>query len=371
MSDEVSIGRKVAAVEISPQFENYSRVRINVDKDTVIEVGDDTGRTLEFDNPFATQEMAQSILESLEGYQYQPFSATDALLDPAAEVGDAVNIRGAYGGIYSRKRNFGPLMVASLVAAPHDEEIDHEYEYQEPEQREFTRQIDDVRASLMIANDRIDASVSQTGGESSSFGWSLTADSHTWFSNGSEVMKVDESGLSVTGEVRATSGKIGGFNIGNKSLYNNISSFGGSQSSGVYVGTDGIQLGQGVKLYKSGKAEFTNISADSMTLTGTLNVGGSNISAGTLRSGAQSAYTNGSFWSNGATGGQNYTAATQSVNGAPNHFYVKTLSATYLAASNSLTVPKIVLDGSTLVKRYVGLKNSSGNTQYFSLVCYA
>lgn len=370
MSDEVSIGRRVGSVDISPQFSNYSKVIIKVDKDTAIEAGDDNGRTLELENPFGTQEMAQSILNRLQGFQYQPYTAGNVLLDPAAEMGDAANIRGAYGGIYSRTRSFGKLMRAD-ISAPYDEEIDHEYEFESPEQREFTRQIDDVRASLIIANNRIDASVSKIGGESSTFGWSLTADAHTWYSDGNEVMKVNADGLSVTGEVKATSGKIGGFTIGASAIYNNIKKFGGSQSSGVYLGTDGIQLGQGVKISSSGRAEFTNISADSMTLTGTLNVGGSNIAANTLRSGAASAYSNGSFWSAGATGGQNYTSATQSAEGAPTRFYVKTLSGTNIAASNSISSPKFIFDGATLVKRYVGLKNSSGNTQYFSLVCYA
>ena len=56
------------------------------------------------------------------------------------------------------------------ISAPHDEEINHEYKYESPQERQFKRQIDDVKASLIIANDRIDASVSQTGGASSSFG---------------------------------------------------------------------------------------------------------------------------------------------------------------------------------------------------------
>ena len=311
MSDVVGLGRRVSALDISPQFSNYSKVIIHTDDETAIEVGDDTGRTLELTNPFATQEMAENILQSLSGYQYQPYDAQDALLDPAAEIGDAANIRGTYGGIYSRSRKFGRLMSAN-ISAPHDEEINHEYQYESPEERKFTRQINDVKASLIIANDRIDASVSQTGGEQSSFGWSLTSDAHRWYANGQEVMAVTASGLKVSGEVEATSGKIGDFNIKASAIWSGISSFGGTQSRGVYVGTDGIQLGQAFKVNSSGAVTATNISASNITLTGTLNIGGSNITAGALRSGAQSAYSNGSYWSGGAASGYNYSAATAS-----------------------------------------------------------
>ena len=179
MSDVVEVNRRVTEVNVSPQFDNYSKVIIHVSDETTYEVGNNTGRTLEIDNPFGTQQMAENILQSLGGYQYQPYTARGALLDPAAEIGDAVNVRGAYGGIYTRKRNFGRLMKAD-IGAPQDEEINHEYQYESSERREFKRSIDDVKASLIIANDRIDASVAQTGGDNSSFGWSLTATGHKW-----------------------------------------------------------------------------------------------------------------------------------------------------------------------------------------------
>ena len=306
----MSLGRRVTEINVSPQFDNYSKVIIHVSDETTYEVGNNTGRTLEIDNPFGTQQMAENILQSLTGYQYQPYTADGALLDPAAEIGDAVNARGTYGGIYTRERTFGRLMKAD-VSAPHDEEINHEYAFETPTERSFKRQINDVKASLIIANDNIEAKVSQESPEGqTSFSWKLLSDSHKWYANGQEVMSVSASGLKVTGEVQATTGKIGGFNITASSLWNNISSFGGSQSSGVYIGTNGIQLGQAFKVTSTGAVTATNISANNMTLTGTLNIGGSTITAAALRSGAQSAYSNGSYWSGGSGYGYNYNNAT-------------------------------------------------------------
>lgn len=315
----VNLLQRVSSLDVSPQFQPYSKVIIHVSDDTTYEVGNDTGRTLEMDNPFGTQQMAQDILESLSGFQYQPYVANGALLDLAAELGDAANIRGSYGGIYTRQRTFGHLAKAD-ISAPQSEEINHEYKYESARERQFKRQIDDVKASLVIANDRIDASVSRTGGSDQSFGWSLTSDAHRWFSNGREVMSVTASGLKVSGEVEATSGKIGGFNISASAIWNNLSELGGSQTSGVYIGTNGIQLGQQFRVDSAG-----NVAAANMTITGTLNVGGNYITASQLYSGSYSAYSSGSYWSGGASYGYSYgNATTQNTTIYPKFFRAKT-----------------------------------------------
>ena len=318
MSDIVNLQRRVSEVNVSPQFQNYSKVVIHVSDESSYEVGNDTGRTLEITNPFGTQEMAENILASLSGYQYQPYTADGALLDPAAEVGDAVNVRGAYGGIYTREKTFGRLM-KSDVSAPQDEEINHEYAYESPERREFKRSIDEVKASLIIANDRIDASVTRTGGSEESFGWSLQSDAHRWYANGQEVMAVTASGLTVKGVVEATSGKIGGFNITASSLWNNLSSFGGSQSSGVYIGTNGIQLGQRFKVDTSGNVTATRLTVD------TLYIGGTAVSASTLNSRANSAYTSTSSGGYCYSGVSSWNSA-QTTSSSVQYFRTRSLS---------------------------------------------
>ena len=361
MSDVVALARNVGQLEVSPQFTDYSKVVIHVNADTVIEVGNDTGRTLEFTNPFATQAMAQNILQSLTGFQYQPYTASDALLDPAAEIGDAANIHGSYGGIYSRSRKFDELMPAD-IAAPHDEEINHEYQFVAPENREFSRQISDVKASLIIANDRIDASVSKTGGEESTFGWSLQADGHRWFSGNREVMAVTASGLTVKGRVEASEGKIGNFNIGANAIWNNISQFGGSQSSGVYLGTDGIQLGQAFRVDSTGQVNATNIAANNMVLTGVLTIGGQQITADALRSGAQSAYSTGSYWSGGAGYGYSYKNATNRNSGSyPGYFRASYMNADYMGAGTVVASNILSIGSYNATWKSATVKNSAGN----------
>ena len=342
MSDVVNLARRAKKVEVSPQFSNYSKVVILVDNNTEISVGNDSGRTLQFSNPFGTRPMAEDILAKLQGFQYQPNKITEALLDPAAEIGDAVNVRGTYGGIYSRLRKFTPKMPAN-TAAPQDEEINHEYQFETPQQREFTRQIDEVRASLLLKADEILAEVvKKEDGNTSSFGWQLNSSSWKVYANGSPVLSCDRNGLEVAGTIKAGT-KIGsgsGFTISAKAIYNNISSFGGSQSSGVYVGTDGIQLGQGVKMWPSGQAQFTNISANNMTLTGTLNIGGTAITAAALRNGAQSAYNNSSYWSTGAGYGNNWNSAKNGF-GYANDIWAKSFHGSETSYFNNISLYSI------------------------------
>lgn len=339
MSDRINLLQRVSTLDKSPQFDGYSKVIININDETKVSAGDDFGRTLEFDNPFGTQEMATQILGKLRGFQYQPWSATGALLDPAAEIGDGISVKDVYGGMYTRVRTFSKLMKTD-ISAPYDEEIDHEYKFETPTERKFKREVGNVRASLAIQSDRITAEVaqreadsaefrsqlsiqatqiaakvSQTGGNQASFGWSLLATEFCLYSGNTKVFWVNNTGAHVKGEITATTGKIGGFTIGTSAIYNNISTFGGTQTTGVYLGTNGIQLGQNFKVTTSG-----NVTANNMTLTGTLTVGGQNITAANLRQGAERANsgyqgwnnttstvnTNGQTWSTGAGYGFNF-----------------------------------------------------------------
>ena len=99
MSDKICVGNDVSDLDFADRKQPITKVILTRDSDTWFESGTDEGRTLEASNPWATQDMADSILAAVVGYQHQPFSATDAVLDPAAEIGDAVTIGGLYGAI--------------------------------------------------------------------------------------------------------------------------------------------------------------------------------------------------------------------------------------------------------------------------------
>ena len=71
MSDAVNIMRRAASVEKAPLFEPYSKVIIHVglsdsgDTEITYEAGNDSGRTLEINNEWGTQMMADTILAKI------------------------------------------------------------------------------------------------------------------------------------------------------------------------------------------------------------------------------------------------------------------------------------------------------------------
>lgn len=313
-------------MDVSPQFDGYSGVEVVVDENTSYFAGNTNGRVLTIQNQWGTQEQADNILASIRGFQYQPFKASGALLNPAAEIGDGVSLHGLYSGLYKISRNYSSLM-ATDIEAPEDEEIDHEYPFESKGNREITRKFTAVESELILQSNEIAARVTQTGGDNSSFGWSLVSDHFSLFSGSTEVFRVDSSGAQVTGVITATSGKIGNFNIGNVAIWNNIPDFSnsGGLTSGVYVGTDGIRLGQKFTVDTAGNATATRLTVD------TLVIGGTAVSAETLNNRANHAYTSttsGGYCYKGSGYGYNYNSAlARNASGSPSWFSAYNLQA--------------------------------------------
>ena len=394
----VNVLQRARNVDISDQFDGYSAVRIfvgtNDDGEEVIyEAGNTDGRTLEIKNPFGSQEMANNILADIRGYQYQPLTADQALLDPAAEMGDGVTVNGVYSGIFERHTNFGRLM-ASNISAPTDQEIEHEFAIESPTDRQYTRFVQQTKSMLKITNMAIEAEVAarteadeninstlaihatdiqarvtkQSPSGQTSFGWNLTDTEWTVFNGSRTILRASSSGLEVTGKITATSGEIGGFTIGSNSIYSNgMSSMSSTQTTGVHLGTDGIKLGQNFSVTTSG-----NVSANNMTLTGTLNVGGATITAAMLRQGAVDGYNwssgggYGGYSSRGAYalsgGGAGFSAQTdwnkaKTYNGGINYIYATGLACNSLTANSSISTPTLYVGGTSA--RWVAIENAS------------
>ena len=156
MSGKTYIGTKAKALEVSPKFAAYSKVVLVVTEDLEYTAGTDDGRTLTIECPWGTQQIANDILLKIRGFEYQPYSVDSALLDPAAEIGDGVRVRNTYSGIYSIESSFGNLFV-SKVAAPSEEEIDHEFPFVESRERKIVRKLNTFSSELRIQADRIAA----------------------------------------------------------------------------------------------------------------------------------------------------------------------------------------------------------------------
>ena len=133
---------------------NVTRVNINVDSNTYYTAGDDTGRTLEATCNWATQSMANAVLDMVQGVEYQPFTASDALLSPAAEIGDGVVVGGIYSVIGTADMQFNRLFTAE-ISAPDLDEVDDEYPYKSLEERQYDRELARTRSLISKSSEEI------------------------------------------------------------------------------------------------------------------------------------------------------------------------------------------------------------------------
>lgn len=341
-TDIVNVLKRADSVEISPQLNGYAGVRIYVGTDDennaiIYEAGDMGGQVLELRHPFGTQAMAENILADIRGYQYQPIRASGAILDPAAEIGDGFAANGVYSGIFVRSTRFNRLMRAD-ISAPTNQEIEHEITVESATDRQYSRFVGQTKAMLRITSMAIEAEVSartsadsainatlaihatdiqarvtkQSPAGQTSFGWNLTDTEWSVFSGSTsnKILTASASGLKVKGRIEADEGYIGGANgfvITSARIYKNISSFGGTQSSGVYIGTDGIQLGRNFKVDSAGNLEANSgtfngtIYAGNIVSTGTHGYGGyfsgEGLYGGSVGTGQLSSYANGGIGS--------------------------------------------------------------------------
>ena len=187
---KIYIGQSVQQMETSPDWGAYSKVILKVSDNEAIVAGDDTGLTLEADCPWATQAIADSVLASLQGTTYRPYSASKAYFDPSVELGDAITADGIYSGIYNMQRTLSRTS-AGDISAPCDTEVAHEFQYETAQERRFTRMAQEINAEFAVIAGEISAKVSQVGGDNRSFGWSMTESGMSWVANNSEVMRVD------------------------------------------------------------------------------------------------------------------------------------------------------------------------------------
>lgn len=290
MTESFNLLRRVQSLDISPELSGYSRVTIYAGQnekgeDKIYTAGDDTGTTLEITNEWGTPEMATAILKKIQGWRYQPYKAGGSSIDPSSEIGDAVTISDIYGGIFAKKTTYGKYIRTDLEA-PSKEEVEHEFQVQSPTDRQYARFTASVRADLTLKSDQIKARVEKTvGDKTSDFWWDLQADGWSVGSQSKTIFSVKEGGAEVEGEIRATSGSIGGFTIKDGYLCTNGQNWGGNNSAGIYIGPEGIQCGSeasGVQLTSDG-----NLYAENGYFRGS-------VSAGMIDYGGNDGYFSGS-----------------------------------------------------------------------------
>ena len=328
-------------LETGDVLNKISRVNLNVDSDTYYTSGDDTGRTLEVTCPWGTQEMADSILAAVKDYDYTPYTATDALLDPATEIGDAVTV----GGIYSVLANLDTVFdraCAPSISAPESDEIDDEYPYESKKQREINRQLAQTRSLISKTSEEILLQVeNELEGLSASFSVQLNSITQQITGINGEITqlstKLDSITLSVTNgetssiiELKAGEAVISSQNI----TFDGFVTFAGL--SGGTTTIDGACIKTGT------------ISADRLELTG-------EITWSDLASDAQNQVTNAQNLASSAYG--TAVSAQTSANTANSQLSAWTYPGTTLINGNMLQTGTVM--ASKLLGGTVGLLASN------------
>lgn len=319
MAESFNLLRRVKSLDTAPETDGYSGVTIFAGQDEAgnnIEyfAGDRSGKVLEVTNEWGSQAQADAIYRKIRGFRYQPYKAAGTTIDPSVEIGDAVTIADTYGGVFLRATDYRDT--TSDLEAPSNEEIEHEFQIQSPTNRQYERFTRSVRSSLSITATKIDAEVEAreeadtairatlsvqadaikarvektVGDKTSDFWWDLQANSWNVGSKNKTIFSVQEGGARVEGEIRATSGKIGGLDIQKDYLSYNGQTWGGTNTWGCYIGSNGIQLGKNFKVDMSG-----NLTASSGRFEGT-------VYAGSIDYGGNAGYFSGSGLSGGSVG---------------------------------------------------------------------
>ena len=171
--DKVYLGRSIA--EFSPGIASkpISKVELlDENGDVVASAGDDTGKTLTALHPDGTGEMARAILGKVKGYTHTGYDGSDALLDIAAEIGDAMTVAGHYVPLITQDIEFSPLC-ASGISSPDADEIDDEYPYKSPTQRQIERNMAKTRSLITKTSESINLRIDGIDGDVSSLQVSL------------------------------------------------------------------------------------------------------------------------------------------------------------------------------------------------------
>ena len=252
MSDKVFLGTRMAQLDTSPALAPVSKVILAVDSENAYIAGDDTGRTVEVTCPYGTQEMANNILAALSSYTYTPAMAQDAILDPAAEIGDGLTMGGVYTVLAQSTLTFDGLMTSD-AGAPGQAEQESEYKYQSPVIADINWQLAETRSLISKTSEEILLQVeNELEGLSSSFSVQL--------------QQIQSQVTGLNGQVSSITQKVDNITL---SVSN------GSTSSSISLSVGGVTVSSQT-IQMNGLVTFTGLA------NGTTTIDGACIKTGTI-----------------------------------------------------------------------------------------
>lgn len=167
MSDKLHIFDNAISVDKNELQAPITQVTLLVGQDEegndIVYVAGNTenGINLDVSLPWGTQELADQILAKVSGVKYQPFQVSGACIDPALEVGDAVEVNGFYGIM-------GNVTIRASgvvdIDTPGGEDIENEIPYGSGELDKIVRKLSSTMATFAVAFDSISSRVEDVEG---------------------------------------------------------------------------------------------------------------------------------------------------------------------------------------------------------------
>ena len=295
MSDKVFLGRRMAQLDTSPALEPVSKVILAVDNENAYVAGDDTGRTVELTCPYGTQAMADNILTALENVVYIPAQAQDAILDPAAELGDGITMGSVYTVLGQMDLEFDSLMTSD-GGAPGQAEQESEYQYQSPVLSQINYEIAQTRSEITKTATEIRLEVeNELDGLSASIDIQINSITSQITGLNGQVSTIQQTVSSITTQITGINGDISSLEQTANSLQTQIRNAQGDISTiEQYVDSITLSVSNGstsstIQL----KAGNTTISSENITFSGVVTftdlstsgattINGNNITTGTI-----------------------------------------------------------------------------------------
>ena len=229
--DKTYLGRSIE--DFAPGIESKPITKVELldeNGDIVGVAGTDSGKTLTAQNPDGNNEMAQAILAKVSGYTHIGYEGQNAMLDPAAEIGDAVTVSGHYVPIISTDLTFDSLLAVN-ISAPDADELDDEYPYKSKTQRQIERNMAVTRSLITKSAEEINLEIQGVDGRVSSLqltldGVTITGSDGVTRINGG---KIAANSVTAT-QIDATNLKVAAANITGTLTASQI------QTSSIYVG---------------------------------------------------------------------------------------------------------------------------------------
>ena len=274
MNGSVYVGQKALSLTEYEKTAPISGVILWVDDENCYEAGDETGTVIEQDCPYATQEMANNLLSTLQGYSYQGLEANGAKVSPIAELGDGLAVSGLYTQLAYQNIRFSTGEVMD-VSAPGSNETLHEYKTDGETTKQFNHQIAETRSIISKTSEEILLQVeNELEGLSASFSVQLDSITSQITGLNGQVSTIQQTVSSITSQITGLDGQV-----------SQIEQYVDSITLSVTNGSDSstIQLKAGSTTISSANITFNGmVTFNDLSTAGSTVINGANITTGTI-----------------------------------------------------------------------------------------